>query len=70
VRLNANLEAARAVNATTIEFSYQTSARAIAILDHVPRRVQIDGADEPLQLAGPRTILLPRGQHVVTITTE
>jgi hypothetical protein len=70
VRLNADLRAARAVNATTIEFSYQTAARAIAILDRPPRRTQIDGAEEPLQRAGPNTILLPRGQHVVTITTE
>ncbi|MGA2724432.1 MAG: hypothetical protein ABSG79_18745 [Bryobacteraceae bacterium] len=70
VRLNADLKAARAVNATTIEFSYQTTARAIAILDRPPRRTEIDGAEEPLQRAGPNTILLPRGQHVVTITTE
>jgi len=70
VHLNADLKAARAVNATTIEFSYQTTARAIAILDRPPRRTEIDGAEEPLQRAGPNTILLPRGQHVVTITTE
>ena len=70
VRLNGDLRAARAVNATTIEFSYQTTARAIAILDRPPLRTQIDGAEEPLQRAGPNTILLPRGQHVVTITTE
>ena len=70
VRLNADLKAACAVNTTTIEFSYQTTARAIAILDRSPLRTQIDGAEEPLQRAGPNTILLPRGQHVVTITTE
>jgi hypothetical protein len=70
VRLNGDLKAARTVNATTIEFSYQTTARAIAILDRPPLRTQIDGAEEPLERAGPNTILLPRGQHVVTITTE
>ena len=70
VRLNADLKAARTVNTTTIEFSYQTTARAIAILNRPPLRTQIDGAEEPLQRAGPNTILLPRGQHVVTITTE
>jgi hypothetical protein len=70
VRLNAELKAARAVDATTIEFSYQTSARAIAILDRPPLRTQIDGVEEPLRRAGPNTILLPRGQHVVTIATE
>jgi hypothetical protein len=70
LRLNADLKAARAVSATTIEFSYQTTARALAILDRAPRRLEIDGAEEPLHLAGPRTILLPRGQHVVTLTTD
>jgi hypothetical protein len=70
LRLNADIRAARAVNAKTIEFSYQTTARAIAILDRPPLHSQIDGAEEPLQQAGPTTILLPRGQHVVTITTE
>jgi hypothetical protein len=70
VRLNADLKAARAVSATTIEFSYQTTARAIAILDRPPLRTRIDGAEEPLERVGPTTILLPRGQHVVTITTE
>jgi hypothetical protein len=70
VRLNADLKAARALSANTIELSYQTTARAIAILDRPPRHIHIDGAEEPLQPAGPNTILLPRGQHVVTITTE
>jgi hypothetical protein len=70
VRLNADLKAARTVSATGIEFSYQATARAIAIFDRAPRRLQIDGVEEPLQQAGPNTILLPRGQHVVTITTE
>jgi hypothetical protein len=70
IRLNADLRAARTVNATTIEFSYQATARAIAILDHPPHRTQIDGFEEPLQRAGANTIFLPRGQHVVTITTE
>jgi len=70
VRLNADLKAARAVSATTIEFSYQTTARAIAILDRPPLRTRIDGAEEPLERVGPTTILLPRGQHVVTIATE
>ena len=70
VRLNADLKAARAVDAAVIEFSYQSAARAIAILDRVPRGIRIDGVEEPLRQAGPKTLLLPRGQHVVTITTE
>ena len=70
VRLNADLQAARRLNANSLEFSYQSTARAIALFDRNPLRVLVDGAEEPLQLAGPKTILLPRGQHVVTITSE
>ena len=70
VRLNADLLAARRVSATTLEFSYESAARAIAVFDRAPRRMELDGAAEPLQLAGPRTILLPRGQHVVSVTAE
>ena len=70
VRLNANLQAARRIGQNGLEFSYESGARAIAVLDRRPLRVSVDGAEEPLQLAGPNTILLPRGQHVVTITSE
>jgi len=70
VRLNGDLQAARRVNASTVEFSYQATARAIAVFDRRPLAIQIDGGGEPLEFAGPRTILLPRGQHIVTITSE
>jgi hypothetical protein len=33
-------------------------------------RVEIDGADSAPDPAGPNTIFLPRGQHLVTIRTE
>ncbi len=67
LRLNADLQSARVLNPTSIEFSYEAPARAIAILDRPPRRIQIDGALQP-PTASP--ILLPRGRHVVTITAE
>ena len=70
VRLNAELQAARRISATMLEFSYRSSARALAILDRKPLLVDVDGASTPLQLAGSRTILLPPGQHIVTITVE
>ena len=70
VRLNADLQAARRVNPTTLEFSYLSAARAIAVFDRRPLRVVVDGAEESPQFAGPKTILLPRGQHFVTITSE
>jgi hypothetical protein len=69
VRLNGDLKAARMAGGV-MEFSYQSSARAIAILDAAPRRMQIDGVEEVPQFAGPVTILLPRGQHVVTMAIE
>jgi hypothetical protein len=69
LRLTADLESARAVNAKTIEFSYQSSARAIAILDRAPVTVQVDGSDEAVQLTGATSFFLPRGQHFVSIIT-
>src|SRR5450759_4566202 len=70
VHLNGDLKAARAVDAHTLEFTYQSASRAIAIVSRAPVKLQIDGVDEALMLAGPKTLLLPRGQHVVTLTTD
>jgi hypothetical protein len=69
LRLNGELRAARG-SGGGIEFSYKSAGRAIAILDASPRRMQIDGVEEAPQMAGPTTILLPRGQHVVTMAIE
>ena len=68
--LNAELKAARAIGANGLEFSYQSGARAIAILDKAPRRVEIDGAAGAPAMAGPKTLLLPRGQHIVKVETS
>jgi len=70
LRLNGELRAARVVDAHTIEFSYRSAGRAIAVLDRGPRKLQVDGEDEPMVAAGPATLLLPRGQHVITVTAE
>jgi hypothetical protein len=70
VRLNAELKDARRVGGNGVEFSYESSARAIAVFDRRPVKLFLDGAAEGLLFAGPNTILLPRGQHVVTITSE
>jgi hypothetical protein len=67
IHLNGDLKAARAVGADGLEFSYQSGARAIAIMDRAPRRVEIDGVAVAPAMAGPRTLLLPRGQHVVMV---
>jgi hypothetical protein len=68
--LNGDLKAARNLGAGTIEFSYQSAARAIAIFDRVPRKLVIDGLEATPVSAGPKTLLLPMGQHVVTLTTD
>jgi hypothetical protein len=70
LRLNAELKGARAAGASSVEFSYESNARAIAILSRKPARVEVDGVIEAAQMCGPHSVLLPRGQHVVTITTE
>jgi hypothetical protein len=70
VHLNGDLKAARSVDAHTVEFTYQSASRAIAILSRAPLKLLIDGVDLPPRLAGPSTLLLPRGQHFVTLTTD
>jgi hypothetical protein len=70
LHLNGDLKAARAVDAHTLEFTYQSASRGIAIVSRPPVKFQIDGVDEAPKLAGATTLLLPRGQHVVTLTTE
>ncbi len=70
LRLNGELKAARAVSPTALEFSYQSAARVLAVINRPPRRVQIDGVSETPSLAGAATLLLPRGQHVVTVFSE
>jgi hypothetical protein len=64
------LLAAQTVDAKTLEFSYRSTARAIALLDRRPQKVQIDGVNASLWKAGAATLLLPRGQHLLNIVTE
>ena len=70
VQLTAELRAVHAAGAHGIEFSYQSAARAIAIVSRKPVGMQVDGVAQPLTLVGPVTLILPRGQHVVTLTTD
>ena len=63
----------RTASATTVgmEFSYQSSSRALAILDFRPKRVDLDGeeANAAVSSTGKNFLLqLPRGQHLVTLT--
>lgn len=68
--LNGELRSARLVDFKTVEFSYRSTARAIALLDRRPQKIHIDGTETSLSLAGNATVLLPRGQHLVNIITE
>jgi len=50
----------------SIEFAYRSSAQALAVLQRAPQRVEIDGAEAHPPING-AVLLLPRGQHLVTI---
>ena len=64
---NGELKSARAPDAETIELSYQSSARALAVLNRKPGRVRIDGVEQAPVLFGDLTVALPRGKHTVAI---
>lgn len=63
---NGDLKSAKVVP-DGVEFAYQSSARAMATLEHVPNKVEIDGVEVKPEFAG-NVLILPRGQHLVTIT--
>ena len=56
-----------------LEISYRSAARALAILDGRPRKVEVDGSQREsrvIQSDGRFVLSLPRGQHVATIEAE
>lgn len=63
--LNADLRSATAIP-NGMEFVYQSSARAMALFDRQPKRVEIDGEPLPDCIEG-KLVKLPRGQHIVTV---
>jgi hypothetical protein len=50
-----------------VELAYQSTARAMAILSETPRAVEIDGQRVEPELLNATVLVLPRGQHIVTI---
>jgi len=65
---NGDLKTA-SVRTGAVEVSYNSSHRAIAVLDRLPAAVDIDGvpaAPAWVSSTGRYTLLLPKGQHVVT----
>ena len=67
LRFNGTIRAARVSASGQVEISYTASSRAIAVTDRPVGRLELDGVEEPPVLAGPTTLVLPRGQHVVTL---
>jgi hypothetical protein len=70
LRLNGELKSAGVAGAAEIEFGYESTGRAIAVLDRAVRSVRVDGVVETGRGAGPNAVLLPSGQHFVTIGTD
>ena len=56
---NGDLQSANAT-ARGIEFVYQSSARSLAVLDKIPRHIEIDGFPARPSVIGGRVLLLPR----------
>jgi hypothetical protein len=51
-----------------IEFAYQSSARALALLEHAPSKMEVDGVESTPIMSG-NVLVLPRGQHLVALTS-
>jgi hypothetical protein len=65
-RLGGELRTA-AVSATGLEFSYSASTRAYATLSRRVSSVEVDGEPFRPEWSGERTLVLPRGQHLVSL---
>jgi hypothetical protein len=70
---NGELRSAERPGDSIIELSYENSSRALVLLDRKPTRLEIDAAPAALTVLPSDkrySLLLPRGQHLVTIHTE
>jgi len=68
---NGNLRSAN-TSAAGLEFTYQSNARSVAVLNTRPRKLEVDGAptQQTILESGPNfVVMLPRGQHLVQIAT-
>ena len=66
---NGNLRSANE-SSSGLQFSYQSNARAAAVLNRRPRKIDVDGGAldfEPVESGSSFVVMLPRGQHVVQI---
>ena len=67
VRFTGSVRSAKAVSSSEVRVSYHGDGRVFAILSRPPQRVEVDGEAAVLNTAGPSTLILPRGDHIVTI---
>jgi predicted secreted protein len=68
---NGRLQSARSLD-NGVELSYQSSARAIAVLNVRPGSMELDGVRRDpavIESSGKFVVTLPRGQHLVTFLT-
>ena len=70
LQVTADLKSAGYGPGGRVEFAYTSQARVYARLDRRPGRVEIDGQPAAALLAGATTLILPRGQHLVTIVPQ
>jgi hypothetical protein len=70
IDFNGELTTAQATDGLGIEISYNSSARALAVMNRKPVHLDVDGSECVPDVAGPTAIFLPRGQHIVTIHAE
>lgn len=67
--LNADLRSAGATT-RSIEFAYRSQARALALVDKRPARIEVDGENTKVDVreaGNAYLLLLPRGQHLVSL---
>jgi hypothetical protein len=69
---NGNLKSASPTS-DGVEFAYESSSRALAIIDRAPVSVEVDGTQvqpEVLSSGNTHTLVLPRGQHLISVRTR
>ena len=73
VDFNGTLEGVETTGVHKLEITYRSPGHAVAMLDRKSTHVDIDGAPFPvtsIEAPGGYVLLLPRGQHIVTVQTE
>ncbi len=73
VDFNGTLEGVETLSARKLEITYRSPGRAVAVFDRRPLQVQVDHAPvkcESIDAPAGHVLLLPRGQHSVTVQTD